>query len=363
MKQSLTEKTSFDLIRYANCWEDAEILLKGLDPKPGSRILSIGSAGDNSFSLLTTNPEVVVAIDVNKIQLHLIELKKVSIQHLQYEDLLKFLGFKPCNKRLHKFDAIKGFLSREALKHWENNINQIKNGIVSQGKFEHYFQLFSKKVLPWIHTQKRIEDLLKPKDAKEQKIFYDKYWNTWRWRLLFKVFFSKYVMGKFGRDPEFLKEVKISVGEYILMKAGKHLQSPGAQHNFMLRYNLTGSFGIQLPHYLCRENYELVKANLDKLHIREGYAQDAIQEYGKFHAMNLSNIFEYMDIELFVKTASQLVEHTTHGGRIAYWNLMVPRRISGIIPEKVEYLRTTSHSLSEIDKGFFYNQFIIDQVK
>ena len=89
----------FDLIRYANCWEDADILLQGLVPKDNKKIISIGSAGDNSFSLLTGNPEVVIAVDINQVQLNLIELKKAAFQTLSYEEFLEFLGFAESNDR------------------------------------------------------------------------------------------------------------------------------------------------------------------------------------------------------------------------------------------------------------------------
>jgi S-adenosylmethionine-diacylglycerol 3-amino-3-carboxypropyl transferase len=362
-KKQLTEKVSFDFIRYANCWEDADILIKGLNPAPESKILSIGSAGDNSFSLLTTYPQLVVAVDVNKIQLYLIELKKVCIQHLSYEELLAFLGFRPSDKREQVFNQVKQHLSEEVRNYWQKNIIQIQNGIISQGKFEKYFQLFSGKILPWIHSSNTTEKLLSSKSETEQHQFYHSKWNSWRWRLLFKIFFSKYVMGKYGRDPEFLKEVKVPVGEHIFNKAGKHLQSKDAQNNFILRYNLTGSFGNLLPHYLQPENFEKVKTNLHKLEIFEGYAEDAIKKFGTFHAMNLSNIFEYMDTELFTKTAQQLIDATVPGGRLAYWNLMVPRRISTTFSKKTIYQESLSKQLTEVDKGFFYNQFIIDQVK
>ncbi len=363
MAKQLTEKVSFDFIRYANCWEDADILIKGLNPSPGSKILSIGSAGDNSFSLLTTNPQVVVAVDVNKIQLYLIELKKICIQHLTYEELLNFLGFRPSDKREVTFNGLKQYLNKETREYWEKNIQQLREGIISQGKFEKYFQLFSGKILPWIHSSATTEKLLSTKSEAEQKAFYDTTWNSWRWRLLFKIFFSKYVMGKYGRDQEFLREVKVPVGEHIFQKAGRHLQSTGAQNNFILRYNLTGTFGNLLPHYLQPENYEKVKLNLNRLEILEGYAEDAIKKHGSFHSMNLSNIFEYMDSTLFSKTAKQLVDATEPGGRLAYWNLMVPRRISSVFKEQTIYDENLSKQLSAIDKGFFYNQFIIDQVK
>jgi S-adenosylmethionine-diacylglycerol 3-amino-3-carboxypropyl transferase len=363
MSNKLTEQVSFDFIRYSNCWEDADVLLCGLNPHPGSKILSIGSAGDNSFSLLTTNPEIVVAVDINKTQLYLIELKKAAIQQLSYDEVLSFLGFRPFAYRDKVFHEIKKILSRDAKIYWENNIEKIKKGVISQGKFEQYFQLFSNKILPLIHSRKTIEELLSYKKNEEQEHFYHSKWNIWRWRLLFKIFFSKYVMGKYGRDPEFLKEVKVPVGEYIYMKAARHLQQSDCQNNFILRYSLTGSFGKLLPHYLLPNNFEEIKLNINKLQIVEGYAEEAINKYGKFHYMNLSNIFEYMDNEIFCRTAKAIVEATEKGGAIAYWNLMVPRRISEILPDKAEHQNELSLNLTVLDKGFFYSRFIVDRVK
>ncbi len=53
-KNDLTQKVDFGILRYACCWEDAVFLLQNIDLQANSNILSIGSAGDNSFSLLTT---------------------------------------------------------------------------------------------------------------------------------------------------------------------------------------------------------------------------------------------------------------------------------------------------------------------
>ena len=75
MKEQL-KNVKHDYIRYANCWEDPDVLLEALDVQENDKVLSIGSAGDNSFSLLSKNPKLVVAVDINPIQLNLIELKK-----------------------------------------------------------------------------------------------------------------------------------------------------------------------------------------------------------------------------------------------------------------------------------------------
>ena len=358
-----SDHRSANFLRYANCWEDADILLEGLQPAPGARILSVGSAGDNSFSLLTTNPEMVVAIDMNEIQLHLIALKKAVIGELSHEEALRFLGFKNSESRLTTFEIIKSLLEKNTCAYWEKNIHLIENGIIHQGKFEQYFQLFARKILPLIHSGKTTKALLAPKTSEAQIKFYDRHWNTWRWRLLFKIFFGKYIMGKYGRSADFLKEVKIAVGPYIFKKAEAQLKSISAQNNFILHYNLLGNFGDELPHYMKHENFQLIKSNISRLKIMKGLVQDMPEKSVQFDCMNLSNIFEYMDKNTFRQTAETLVQICFPKGKFAYWNLMVPRILSNVFPEKIEFMDSLSSELSAKDKGFFYNRFIIEQRK
>ncbi len=363
MKNKLSEIVPFDFIRYANCWEDAYVLLDGLTPEHGNKIISIGSAGDNSFSLLTTNPELVVAVDINPAQLFLIELKKICFQHLDYETMLQFLGFTSSEQRLEIYFSVASFLSKDAKHYWDNHKDNIKNGIIHQGKFERYFQYFAKKVLPFIHSHKTIKELLAVKTELEQSSFYHKKWNSWRWRLFFKIFFSKYVMGKYGRNPQFLKEVQLNVGDFIFNQAKKELSSVKAHTNLILRYNLTGDFGGLLPHYLQKDHFQTIKNNCDALQIEKAYAEEVFTKYGKVDRMNLSNIFEYMDKNTFEFTGKELIKGLNENGKIVYWNLMVPRILSDVFPNELVFLDEVSNQLDEKDMGFFYRKFIVEQKK
>src|SRR5690606_27489070 len=277
------------IIRYANCWEDPEILLQGLAPKNGSKILSIASAGDNSFSLLTADPELVVAVDVNLTQLYLVELKKTAIRSFDYDDVLVFLGFHEGADRLKLFQQLKQELTADVRQYWERHTDTITRGIIHQGKFERYFHLFAKRVLPFIHSKERVEQLLAPKNELEQVQFYHKKWNSWRWRLFFNIFFSRLVMGKWGRDPQFLKEVGIDVSSYIFKKAEKQLKKVGAQQNPIVHYILAENFGDLVPHCQPLESYNNIKCSFDGLVIRQVFAEQVAQDYGHFHSMNLSN--------------------------------------------------------------------------
>ena len=53
-----------------------------------------------------------------------------------------------------------------------------------------------------------------------------------------------------------------------------------------------------------------------------------------FMFFNLSDIFEYMDQQTFIRVAENILSHAGHHARIAYWNMLVPRRISKIFPKK-----------------------------
>lgn len=357
---SITKRADFSFIRYANVWEDADVLLAGLKSPFGARILSIASAGDNSFSLLVTNPEIVVAVDVNEVQLWLVEFKKMAIRNLDREDCMAFLGFAHSPNRLETYELLKTELPEKAREFFDTQMEWIEKGIIHAGKFEKYFRTFAGKILPWIHNKRTTAELMRVKSDQEQETFYSTKWNSFRWRLLFKIFFSKWVMGKLGRDPEFLEEVEVPVAEFIFKQAERHLKSTGAQHNHILHYNLTGNFGTHLPHYLKQENFEKIKSNLSKLIVFKGYAEEAIQQYGPFQSMNLSNIFEYMDAGLFKNVAGGLVNGLNPGGRLVYWNLMVPRKISRIFPI-MELKQDEINKATAADKGFFYHSIVIEE--
>ena len=57
------------------------------------------------------------------------------------------------------------------------------------------FTYLGKKVLPLIHSKKVRAELLEKKTKKERYAFYNKKWNNNRWKILFKIFFSRAVMG------------------------------------------------------------------------------------------------------------------------------------------------------------------------
>lgn len=352
-----------DYLRYGNCWEDADLLLKALEVNETSRILSIASAGDNSFSLLSQSPEMLIAVDVNQVQLHLVALKVAAFKVFSHQDFLRFLGFSSIDKQKRRqlFLQLKPHLDITVFQFWEQNSFIIEKGIIHQGKFEKYLRFFAKRILPFIHSRKKIVALFNPKTEKDQQEFFQKKWNTLLWRTIISIFFSKWVMGKFGRDPKFLKEVNQPVSTFVKQQIQQHLSSQACQNNPYLHYMLFGFFNVdRLPHYARQENFESIKANLNKLVLFKGYAQNATDKFSSLNRYNLSNIFEYMDNETFLDVSQKLMASAESYSLFAYWNLMVPRQMNqlGLGCSEVE-------SINEIkiqDAGFFYHKFTLDKM-
>lgn len=365
MGKEIQERANFDKIRYSNCWEDSELLSESFEITPDKKCISIASAGDNSFALLIKNPECVLAVDLSIPQISCCELKKQGIKYLNYEEFLELVGFKKSKRRQELYKSLEEYLSLECKYYFSQNLEIIENGIIHQGKFEHYFQLFANKIMPLVHSQKNLTELFLPKAIEAQKLFYDKTWNNWRFKALFKIFFNKFVMGRLGRDKEFFKYVDTAmISKNIKSRADNALRNVSTWNNPYVNYILLNNFDYSLPDYAKEENFNLIKQNIDAIDFKIGTINEVAKNSGlKFDCYNLSDIFEYMDENLFKNISEQLLSTANSGARFAYWNMMVDRRISSILPDNFEYKKELSEKLYAKDRAFFYKTFIVDEVK
>ena len=358
MAQPIEQRASFDLIRYANCWEDAEILCEALAPAEGQRCVSIASGGDNSFALLAEGAEVVAA-DLSRSQLALVELKAAAIAELEWEETLRFLGVHEHEDRLGTFEGLRERLSPDARAFWNGHVEEIRTGVIHHGKFENYFRLFRTRVLPWVHSRRKVRALVKSRSD-----FYERHWNTWRWRLLFRIFFSRFVMGRLGRDPEFFRYVEGSVAERILERTRYALTTLAPAENPYLEYILTGNYGTNLPTYLQPEKYLSVRAGLGRLKLFRGTINAAAEAHrgDGFNGFNLSDIFEYMAPEVCSQVYGALLDTAQPGARFAYWNMLAPRSCPEAQRGKVRCMTDESLRLFARDRAFFYSAFVVEEV-
>jgi S-adenosylmethionine-diacylglycerol 3-amino-3-carboxypropyl transferase len=363
MSDSIAHRASFEHVRYANCWEDPELLLRGLNIQPGAHCLSIASAGDNSLALLLADPAQFVAFDLSIPQLSCLELRIAAIRKLDHAELLAFLGVAASKDRLRVYDLIRSDLPGYAREFWDHRRESIEQGIIHNGKFERYFDLFRRRVLPLVHSASMRDELIKPKSREKRALFYEKRWNSLRWRLMFRLFFSRAVLGRAGRDPEFFRYVEGSVADRILARTKYGLTELDPSCNPYIEYIMSGNFRHSLPLYLEPHNLDVIRGRLDRITIVHGDTDAALARVNApVSAFNLSDIFEYMSKPLFEQTVERLLQRASSHARFAYWNLLLPRTISASFPSSVQHLTELSQALHKQDRAFFYSAFHVEEV-
>lgn len=357
--------TDFSHIRYAQCWEDADVLTAALDVKPEGRYLSIASAGDNSFAMLAAGAGQVVAVDMNPAQLACVELRRAAYQVLNWEEFLQFLGSRECPDRERHYAKCRDVLPGEVREFWDARPEVIAAGHGGAGKFERYFGLFRSRILPLVHARRKVTSLLEQRSPEARAAFYRNSWNTWRWRALFRVFFSRFVMGRLGRDPRFFKYVEGSVAGRILERTRHALESLDPSANPYLHWILTGTHGAALPVALREDHYELIRRRLDRLVVFQGSIEQYLTAHRevRFDGFNLSDIFEYMSEASMADLYGALLRASNPGARLVYWNMLAPRSCPEIFASQVVSHGEQAAALLLRDQAWFYSALRIEEVR
>lgn len=312
-----------EYIHYSNCHEDASVLLNNA-PKNPKNILSIASALDNSLAMLLLNPEYILAIDSNITQIYLCQLKKTAIERLEYEEFLVFYGIKEGDS-LFYYEIVKPYLEQETRRYFDEHLYLIRSiKLIHCGRFEYYFQVFKNKVLIKIHRQKTINQFMNFNDLASQRSFYKKRFDNLRFRLMFKVFFSKRVMKKIGRDKDYFKYSKGNLSKILKQRFDFGVEHNLNKDNPYLQYVIFNQFQT-LPAYLRKDNYEIIKKRISLLEIRFSSFEEIMEQTQTFDYMNLSDIFEYMSKEQTDQLEKKIYDHLNEDGKIVFFNMMIPR--------------------------------------
>lgn len=357
-------KADLSLVRYAQCWEDADVLVQALGLKPGARCLSIASAGDNSLALLTCTPSRVVALDLSAPQLACLELRVAAFRQLEHGELLELLGFTDSDRRRQLYDRCRCELSEEVQRFWAARPHDIDTGIAHCGKFERYLAWVRQRALPLVHSRRRIDRLLAGAPEAEREQFFRTRWDTWRWRRLLDFVCSRPVLGRMGRDPSFFDHAEGRASRHVQQRARQVFGVLDPAQNPYLHWILRGPSATALPLALRPENFDIIRANLHALEWRQQSLTDHLDSCssGTYDAFNLSDVFEYMPLSACSQLYQSICAASRPGARLAYWNMLAPRQRPEELAQQLQPLTELAASLLAADKVFFYRAFQIDEV-
>lgn len=357
-------RARFDAIRYAQLWEDGDVLVDTLATKPGATLVSIASAGDNALAMLLLDPARVVAIDLSPAQIACLAIRIAAYRTLDHAGFLELMGSRASTRRGELLDRVGSQLDGADQAFWAaRRDGVIRHGLGGVGKFENYFRIFRTWLLPLAQSRATIDEVFRSKPKPERAAFFDRRWNNWRWRLTLKVFFSNFVMGRLGRDPAFFDHVEGSLAEHVarqLRHAGVDLDPAD---NPYLHWILKGDHGAALPLAWRAEHFDTIRSRLGRLDLRCGALEAFVATGEKADGFNLSDIFEYMDADIFGAVYGSILGAANPGARLVYWNMMVPRRVPAMFADRVARLVAVEDAGKARDKAFFYSDFVVERVR
>jgi S-adenosylmethionine-diacylglycerol 3-amino-3-carboxypropyl transferase len=363
-RHDIADRVRFDQVRYAQCWEDADVLLEALGVRAGDTLLSIASAGDNTLAMAACGAGRVIAVDLNPAQIACLELRIAAYRTLSYDEFLAFVGQSDADDRLHFYRRCAPLLTPEARAFWAAQKPALRKGFAQVGKFERFLRIFRRFLLPVVEGRRNVETLFDLATEEERAAFYDTRWNNRRWRFLCRLFFSRGSLGRFGRDTDFTRYADEPVWDSLSRRIPAALVKQNPANNPYLQWILKGRYETALPWAWRAENYERIRANLDAIEWHCQPIETVLDQLpdGTLDGCNLSDIFEYMSDVDYRALLYRIARKSVPGGRLVYWNVVVPRSRPAVFASILTPLRDLADALHRVDKAFFYRNLVIEEV-
>lgn len=350
----------FDLL-FGMSWEDPASDRQALAIRPGETLLTVTSGACNTLTLLLDDPGKVYAVDINPSQSYLLELKCAAVRSFDYDELRGFLGLAPSDKRMQMFERISGRLSEGASDYWAKNSESVSKGVIRAGRYESFVRLFN-RFIGLMQGRKRLDGLFGCTTLAEQREFFDRRWNTARWRFLFKLLANKRVLAKRGLTTDYFKfdDGSTSFSDSFFLRAKRAICEIPIESNYFLAQYLLGRYRSEdaVPEYLLKKNLPIVRERLDRIEVITSDAQGWLSRRpdGCIDAFSLSNICELMSLQETERLLTEVARCARANARVCFRNLMVPRSVPDSLRSRFELNEELSRQLIARDRSFVYSR-------
>ncbi len=342
-------------------WEDPALDRAALKIGPGQRVATVASGGCNALTFLLDDPGEVLAFDYNPTQVWVVELKAAAFRTLDYPALLELFGVRPSTRRQQLLREIEPALSPQARAYWRDCPWLLRHGLLGGGRYERFVRAFG-FFLRLIQGRRRIAGLFQPRDREARRRFYAGEWDTWPWRLLFKIFFNKRMLARRGLSADYFTfAAGGSFARAFAERTARALtELPTHDNPFLARYVLGRYRGEEsLPEYLRPEAFPIIQRRIGLLRARVGDVRTFFDDTGPaaFDAICLSNVFELMSEGETGEVLGRVSTALRPGGRLTIRNLIVPRKPPATLEPVLRARPDLATTLHQQDRSFVYSSF------
>jgi S-adenosylmethionine-diacylglycerol 3-amino-3-carboxypropyl transferase len=354
-------------LRYSRVWEDHRLLEQGLGVSPGGEYLVVAGAGCNVLNLLLHEPERIIALDINRAQTALVELKLAGVRVLGRHELLELLGIVPGDP-IARYEAVRPLLPPPVRDWWDANTALLARGVDGAGRLDRFIAAFQREHVARIHAPALIDRLFTLCSAAERRSFVDNELLTPAFEHAFLAYFTRESIAAGGRHPDQFRYVTDDdVAAWLLDRFRWVCTTLPARGNFYLERFLRGPWRshMSLPPYLASRSYDRLRALAPRVAVETGDIESylATQRARSLAGAGLSDIFEYMTPAAAASLFAALAAAVRPAGRLAYWNFLVPRSSPPALRDRLRPLRRLSGALARQDRAWFYRAFHVEEVQ
>jgi len=330
-----------DRLYFAQVREDPLLEIDALEPTADDSIVIVGSGGCTALSLLASGAGHVTAVDLNRSQNHLIELK-LAAASLPRRAMLGLLGARRWSDedRLAAYHDCRCLLSESARAYWDARPSAIKKGVLNAGVTERFIRAVVFALETFVHPRGRIERMLGCQSIEEQAALFDREWNTVRWRAFFQLLLNRVVFRR-AYDPAFFSHLEQpSFAAHFRERAEYTLTRLSVRDNYFLQHMLTQEYSLEsLPLYLTESGSRAVEENRDGLTLVDGSVTDYLRTLpvASVSGFALSNICEWLSPSDVDALFAEVARTARRNARLCFRNFVgwteVPDRWRSFVVE------------------------------
>lgn len=334
-----------DRLYFAQVREDPRAEIAALEPSPGDSLVVVGSGGCTALSLIAAGAGQVTAVDVNRAQNHLIELKLAAVSALSREEALAFLGGADAiaRDRLDTYVRLRPLLTAAARSHWDARPALVDAGVLGAGVTERFIRMLVGAMCVFVHPRSRLERMLACESIEEQRALFSREWNTPRWRFFFALLLNRRVFRRTYDAAFFAHLEQPSFAEHFRRCAEHALTDLPVGDNYFLHHMITGRYPAGAPQgvppYLATEGHAMVAERRDRLTLVDGSMTDYLRILpdASVTGFSLSNICEWLAPNAIDELFAEIVRVATPGATLCFRNFVgwteVPARFRKVVRE------------------------------
>jgi S-adenosylmethionine-diacylglycerol 3-amino-3-carboxypropyl transferase len=360
MENEKNQVPLFKLV-FTHNWEDPASDQAALKIKSGDTVFAITSGACNVLGFLLCDPKIIYSVDINPAQSRILELKIAAIRALDFDEFIAFSGIRKSSHRLALYNKIKPLLDGEAQIFWAGRDKIIKDGFFMNGKYERFIRIAG-RFMTLLQGRERVRKLFLDKSMPDQELYYDQVWNTKRFHYLFKIIFNKRILARRGLVADYFHfdDGSKSFAESFYKRSKKAFRDIPLKGNYFLSLYILAKYRNEneLPAYLKKENYDLIKSRVGRIQFNTAEAQTWLDHMAdeSIDCFALSNICELMSEKDTRRLFTSVLRTGSKNARIIFRNLMIPRDVPDELKSCIVKDEILSRDIQFNDRSFVYGK-------